>query len=169
MPTLRRRRGPLLLTAFTAVIVTALSGCTVPPAGLAGVTVAADGSPVGVIVMCHDHIDGATLHPDDGDATGTPESEGYWRHDTPVTGFTSWSLTSPADGWTAERAPGRLVPGQRYGLYGWTEDSSWAAAHVYFTTADLEALAPGQVRYERGDDVRTVSTDEFREKACEDF
>ncbi|WP_329281289.1 hypothetical protein [Streptomyces sp. NBC_00691] len=165
----RRFPRPLLLTAFAAVAATVLSGCTVPLAGLAGVTVAADGSPVGVIVMCHDHVDGATLHPDGGDTSGTPENEGYWRHDAPVTGFTSWSLTAPADGWTAEETPGRLVPGQRYALYGWTEDSSWAAARVSFTTADLEALVPGRVRYERGDEIRTVTTDEFREKACEAF
>ncbi|MFC9387187.1 hypothetical protein [Streptomyces venezuelae] len=163
-----RRRRALAATALAA-IVAALSGCAVPPAGLAGVTVTADGSPVGVILMCHDHIDGATLYPDHVDSTGTPEDDGRWEHEAPVTGFTSWSLASPADGWTAETPLGRLVPGQRYALYGWTEDSSWSAAHVHFTTADLKALVPGQVRYERGDEVRIVSTDEFREKACEDF
>ncbi|WP_306327030.1 hypothetical protein [Streptomyces venezuelae] len=166
---IRAHRRRALAVAALATGVAALSGCVVPPAGLAGVTVAADGSPVGVIMMCHDHIDGATLYPDHDDATGSPETEWLWDHDSPVTGFTSWSLASPADGWTTETPLGRLVPGQEYALYGWTEDNSWSAAHVYFTTADLKALVPGQVRYNNGDEVRIVSTDEFREKACEDF
>ncbi|KOG07993.1 MULTISPECIES: hypothetical protein [Streptomyces] len=154
---------------LTAAVLPALAGCTVPVAGVTGVSVTADGDLLGVIRMCHGRIDGALLYPDDGDAPGTPETTAFWDHDTPVTGFTSWSLASPADGWTAGKAPGRLVPGQSYGFYGWTEDHSWSSGSVHFTTADLAKLVPGQVRYEYGDEVRTVSLDDFRAKACEDF
>ncbi|MEX0170588.1 hypothetical protein [Streptomyces sp. LMG1-1-1.1] len=163
----RPRRA--LLTAAVLPALGVLAGCTVPVAGVSGVAVTADGKPIGVIQMCHDRIDGALLHPDDADDPESPDVTGVWKHDTPVTGFTSWSLGSPADGWTAEEPLGRLVPGQPYGFYGSTEDNSWSTASVHFTTADLAKLVPGQVRYERGDEARTVSLDDFRAKACEDF
>ncbi|MFB6841425.1 hypothetical protein [Streptomyces sp. NPDC056361] len=159
----------VLLAAAVLPALGALAGCTVPVSGVTGVAVTADGEPLGVIRMCHDRIEGALLYPDDGDATGTPDATGVWNHDTPVTDFTSWSLGSPADGWTAEKPLGSLVPGQLYGLYGWTEDNSWSTGSVHFTTADLAKLVPGQVRYERGDEVRTVSLDDFRAEACEGF
>jgi hypothetical protein len=72
------------------------------------------------------------------------------------------------EGWTVETPLGRLDPKQTYRMYGWTTDSSWAAASVSFTTADLAAVTPGQVRYEVGDTVVTSSIEDFREKGCED-
>ncbi|MFI9123310.1 hypothetical protein ACIGW0_28645 [Streptomyces bikiniensis] len=158
------RRTPLAATAAAALL---LSGCTVPIAGVAGVTVGEDGSPVGVIAMCKEHVDGATLHTDAED----PEAQkdmGAWNHDAPITGLTTWPLSSPGDGWTVAKPFGRLVPGQAYRLYGWTEDDSWSTAAVSFTTKDLEKLTPGQVWYEPGDEGRTVPLDDFRTKACEE-
>lgn len=168
--TVRPLRVLLALAVLPAL--GALSGCTVPIAGVAGIAVTEDGKPLGVIRMCHDRIDGALIYPYDDagpDSTGDPDPTGVWNHDTPVTDFTSWSLDSPADGWTAEKPLAPLVPGQRYGLYGWTEDNSWSTTSVFFTTADLAKLVPGQVRYRRGDEVRTASLDDFRAKACEGF
>ncbi|MFJ3504421.1 MULTISPECIES: hypothetical protein [unclassified Streptomyces] len=161
------RRAPLVATAAVGAV-SLLSGCTVPIAGVAGVTVGRDGTPVGVIAMCEEHVDGATLYADAED----PEAQkdlGVWRHGAPLTGLITWSLASPGDGWTVEKPFGRLAPGQVYRLYGWTEDDSWSTSGVSFTTKDLELLTPGQVRYGSDDMVGTVPLEDFREKACEEF
>ncbi|MFE5730349.1 hypothetical protein ACFQ7A_05465 [Streptomyces sp. NPDC056528] len=159
------RRTPLV-AAVGAVFL--LSGCTVPVAGVAGVTVGKDGTPVGVIAVCEEHVDGATLHVDAEDPAAQRDM-GTWNHNGPVTGLVTWPMVSPGDGWTVEKPFGRLVPGQAYAMYGWTEDDSWAAVHVSFTTKDLEALTPGQVRYGSDDMAGTVPLEDFREKACEEF
>ncbi|MFF5391146.1 MULTISPECIES: hypothetical protein [unclassified Streptomyces] len=165
------RRAPLVAIAAAAAAVGAaplLSGCTVPVAGVAGVTVGKDGSPVGVIAMCEEHVDGATLHTDAEDP-GAQEDAGVWKHDGPITGLTTWPLASPGDGWTAEKPFGRLAPGQAYRMYAWTEDDSWSTSGVSFTTEDLAALTPGQVRYGADDMIGTAPLEDFREKACEGF
>ncbi|MFC8173815.1 hypothetical protein [Streptomyces sp. NPDC057325] len=165
------RRAPLVAIATAAAAVGAaplLSGCTVPVAGVAGVTAGRDGSPVGVIAMCEEHVDGATLHTDAEDP-GAQEDAGVWKHDGPITGLTTWTLASPGDGWTAEKPFGRLAPGQAYRMYAWTEDDSWSTSGVSFTTEDLAALTPGQVRYGADDMIGTAPLEDFREKACEGF
>ncbi|MFE5830842.1 hypothetical protein ACFQ8W_11425 [Streptomyces sp. NPDC056508] len=161
------RHAPLVATAAVGAV-SLLSGCTVPIAGVAGVTVGRDGSPVGVIAMCREHVDGATLYADAED----PEAQkdlGVWRHGAPITGLITWPLASPGDGWTVEKPFGRLASGQVYRLYGWTEDDSWSTSGVSFTTKGLELLTPGQVRYGSDDMVGTVPLEDFREKACEEF
>ncbi|MFF8607958.1 hypothetical protein ACF06X_18670 [Streptomyces sp. NPDC015346] len=163
------RRLIAITAAFAAI--PAVAGCTVPSAGATGISVTADGQPLGVILMCHDHIDGATLHPDDDDPKRL--HTGRWKRDQAVTGFTTWPLAmvagDAADGWTAEKPMGTLDPKQTYRMYGWTTDNSWAAASVSFTTADLAALTPGQVRYEIGDTVSISSIEDFRRTACDHF
>ncbi|MFF6832906.1 hypothetical protein ACFY84_13685 [Streptomyces sp. NPDC012438] len=161
------RRAPLVAIAAVGAA-PLLSGCTVPVAGVAGVTVGKDGSPVGVIAMCEEHVDGATLHTDAEDP-GAQEDAGVWKHDGPITGLTTWPLASPGDGWTAEKPFGRLAPGQAYRMYAWTEDDSWSTSGVSFTTEDLAALTPGQVRYGADDMIGTAPLEDFREKACEGF
>ncbi|MER6786720.1 hypothetical protein ABT330_19240 [Streptomyces sp. NPDC000658] len=168
---------------------TSLTGCTVPIAGLTGVTVSEDGQPVGVLMVCHDHIDGALLYTDgdgegtgadgsDEDATEGSESEdvGRWSSSEPVTGFVSWPLTAGGGGWRVdEPMPAALRPRQTYHLFGGTDDSSWSTADVSFTPEQLAALAPGRVRYFAGD-VRgadatghvTGSLAQFRAAACPD-
>ncbi|MGW3386917.1 hypothetical protein [Streptomyces cinereoruber] len=160
------RRTPLAAAAAGAALL--LSGCTVPVAGVAGVTVGKDGTPVGVIAMCKEHVDGATLY---ADAEG-PEAQkdmGSWSRGTPLTGLTTWPLSSPGAGWTAEKPLGRLAPGQVYVMYGWTEDNSWSTSSVSFTTKDLESLTVGQVHYRSGDMAGTASLEDFRDKACDEF
>ncbi|MFH9722467.1 hypothetical protein ACH4M4_05830 [Streptomyces sp. NPDC017254] len=165
MPTWTRRPAALAAAPF-------LTGCTVPSAGATGISVTADGQPLGVIVVCHDHIDGASLYPADDDPA-TRDTAGRWHRSEALTGFSTWPLTSDidgaGDGWTVEKPLGTLDPEQSYRMYGWTTDSSWASAPVGFTAADLAELKPGQVRYEIGDEVSIASIEDFRETVCDQF
>ncbi|MCX5392189.1 hypothetical protein [Streptomyces sp. NBC_00094] len=177
-PRLVLRRG--LLAAVMLPALPLLAGCGVPVAGITGVSVTAEGEPLGVILMCHDRIDSALFYPDepigDPDAEVTadavePEYTDHWTAAEPVTGFTSWPLTSPegAGGWTPDAAPRPLEAGRLYTLYGAARDNSWSTGHHSFTLADLAGLAPGQVSYTIGDRVRTTTVEDFRDRACEGF
>ncbi|MEU4871500.1 hypothetical protein [Streptomyces sp. NPDC021608] len=159
-----------------------LTGCTVPVAGLTGVTVTEDGRPVGVLMVCHDHVDGALLYTDGvGSAGGTAEESesedvGRWSSSGPVTGFVSWPLATGGDGWRVDEAmPAALRPRRAYHLFGGTDDDSWSTVDVSFTPEQLAALAPGQVRYFAGevrgadaDGYVTGSVARFRAAACRD-
>ncbi|MET9874876.1 hypothetical protein ABZZ36_09670 [Actinacidiphila glaucinigra] len=168
------RRGfalPALLG--TAAVLGTLSGCTVPVAGVTGIAVSEDGRPLGVMLVCHDHIDGATLYDsDEGDAS---EDFGRWHRGKPVTGFTEWSLESGGRGWRTEVAASTpFRPHRTYSLYGWTRDNSWSTQGVDFTAEQFEGLEPGQVRFYKGEGMRgtdrdgfaTVGVGEFRAGAC---
>ncbi|MGW6396004.1 hypothetical protein ACWFR1_37145 [Streptomyces sp. NPDC055103] len=174
------RPRPALLVAVALSVLPLLAGCSVPPAGFTGVSVTADGEPLGVILVCHDRIDAAVFYPDepagDPDAEATadavePEYTDSWSSAEPVTGFTSWRLTSETGdaGWTPDARPHALRPGQLYSLYGATSDNSWSTNHHSFTLADLEKLSPGQVSYTVDDRVRTTTVEDFRARACDDF
>ncbi|MFD7321875.1 hypothetical protein ACFV9D_12470 [Streptomyces sp. NPDC059875] len=164
--------GRLLAITAALAAIPAVAGCTVPSAGATGISVTADGQPLGVILMCHDHIDGASLHPEDDDPK-TQDTAGRWRRTEALTGFTTWPLATDtdaaADGWTVEKPLGTLDPARTYRMYGWTTDSSWSSASVSFTTADLTDLTPGQVRYEIGDVVTVSSMEKFRRTVCDNF
>ncbi|MFE6223674.1 MULTISPECIES: hypothetical protein [unclassified Streptomyces] len=169
MPT---ARATLLTAAAAGAAALLLTGCSSAPAGLTGVTVAEDGTPLGVILMCHDHVDGAMLHPDDA-PEGSREVTGDWRHDGPVTGFTTWPLmqtasTPATEEWTPETETARLEKGRSYRLAGWTDDGSWTASPVRFTPEDLTRLKPDQVRYTLDDEIRTTTLDHFRDTACDE-
>ncbi|WP_327312819.1 hypothetical protein [Streptomyces sp. NBC_01235] len=161
------------VTCASAAALLSLTGCTAPGAGITGITVTATGRPVGVLMICHKHIDGATLYADD-DPNG-PEV-GDWRRTRPATGLVTWPLATGGPGWTVDKPmPTALDRGRTYILYGWTDDDSWSAADVSFTLTDLAALQPGQVRYFAGDvkgadddGYRTGSLAEFRAAACDD-
>ncbi|MGW8766493.1 hypothetical protein ACWGN5_28800 [Streptomyces sp. NPDC055815] len=164
-----------------AVLLPALAGCTVPPAGFTGVMVTAEGEPMGVILVCHDQIDEALLYPAEPDPdpgaeaaadAKEPEYTDVWTSAKPVDGFTSWPLTGSAtgaDGWTPLEAPHPLEPGQLYKLYGASHDNSWSTLHHSFTLADLKKLRPDQVAYSHGDEVRTTTVADFRAHACDGF
>ncbi|MFI6420347.1 hypothetical protein ACIBG6_23480 [Streptomyces sp. NPDC050842] len=169
-----------LLTAVALSALPLLAGCGVPSAGLTGVSVTADGEPLGVILVCHDQVDAAVLYPDeqagDPDAEVTadavePEYTDFWTSAEPVSGFSSWRLTSETGdaGWTPDARPRALRPGQLYTLYGTTGDNSWSTGHHSFTLEDLAKLSRGQVRYSVGDLVRTTTVEDFRARACDDF
>ncbi|MFF3759132.1 hypothetical protein [Streptomyces sp. NPDC002185] len=158
----------------TAVCLLALTGCTVPVAGVTGVTVSARGEPLGVLLVCHDRIDTAVLHPDDPaerdtEDAGEPEWTDSWTAEEPVTAYTTWPLTAPAGGGglTRDAAPHALEPDRLYRVYGTTRDNSWSTDAHSFTLADLKRLRPDQVAYTDGDEVRTTTLTDFRARACE--
>lgn len=161
---------------LTLCAVAALSGCTVPVVGLAGVGVDQEGRPVGYLAVCEDHIDGATLYYDDS-ATANDEDRsvdvGSWEANQGVRATSTWSLTEPAPGWTPTLALGGLEPDRSYTLFGWTDDNSSSTGSVTFTQAQLRGMAPGQVRYFSGyddeaeqDNYTTGSATEFQAAAC---
>ncbi|MER7103722.1 hypothetical protein ABT383_29535 [Streptomyces humidus] len=154
--TMRMRNAAAACAGLAAL--TSLTGCTVPSAGLTGITVTEDGRPVGVLMVCHDHIDGALLYTDsagsgrDAAEEGGSEDAGRWSSSKPVTGFASWPLTTGGQGWRVDGPmPATLQPRRTYHLFGGTDDDSWSTADVSFTPEQLAALAPGQVRYFAGD------------------
>ncbi|MCH0560670.1 hypothetical protein I3F55_28895 [Streptomyces sp. MUM 16J] len=134
----------------------------------------ADGRLLGVMMVCGHQIDGATLSvaSDDIDKQVTV---GSWTADRPLTpGLATWTLDSPAAGWTATRSLAPLTAKATYALYGWTKDNSWSANSISFTLADRDRLTPGKVRYDSisdigGESAITVSIAEFKAKACQNM
>lgn len=154
-----------------------LTGCTVAVGGVTGIAVSEEGRPLGVMLVCRDHIDGATLYDsDDADDSDDSARLGRWSRAKPATGFTVWSLESGGRGWRAEvPASAAFAPHRTYSLYGWTGDNSSSTAHVTFTAAQFASLEPGQVRWYKGegepgtdrDGNATTSMGEFRAEGCE--
>lgn len=163
----------LRTTLVIAVTVILSTGCTVPPAGLAGVGVDSDRNLVGYLHVCHDHIDGATLFYDAGstDETSKTADAGAWQATSPITGTAIWSLSEPGDKWTVITPVDDLVPEREYTLYGWTNDNSWSADAVTFTLAEVGRLDPGQVLHwsgrSEGELNEISSLSEFESRACE--
>ncbi|MGW3038183.1 hypothetical protein ACWDCB_44245 [Streptomyces sp. NPDC001178] len=169
-PVFRRFVG----AAALGVALGATSGCTVPPAAVAGISVTADGHLLGVMMICGHHIDGATLYVDSEDAN-KQVTVGSWTADRPLSrGLATWTLESPAAGWTTTTPLAPLTAKTTYALYGWTKDNSWSANSISFTPADRDRLTPGKVRYDsisdNGDESTvTVSVADFKAKACREM
>ncbi|WP_254667958.1 hypothetical protein [Streptomyces griseus] len=149
----------------------ATSGCTVPVDAVAGISVTGDGHLLGVMAVCGHRIDGATLYVDGGDVNKTATVASWTADRSLGPGLTTWTLDSPAAGWTATSSPAHLSAQATYVFYGWTEDHSWSSREVSFTLADRDRLTPGRVRYDsvqdNGDDQEiTVSIAEFTSRAC---
>jgi hypothetical protein len=166
---LRLVRG--VACALAAVVAAGLlTGCGVPADASAGVSVDANGRPVGLLAVCGNHIDGATLYRPDSDADISVE--GRWTADDRVApGVVRWPMEGDAPGWTVDHHLAGLRPGVPYTLSGWTLDNSWSAVAVDFTLADLAGLTPGRVRFldvHKGDggEEATVDAADFRERAC---
>ena len=155
----------LLLVVFTGPLLM-LAGCTVPQGAVAAISVNAKGEPVGVIQVCRERIDGATLYRSDNDKLGS------WTSSPPATGTTTWPLAQGGNGWTVSDPLVKLRPGLTYALYGWTNDNSSSASVVEFSTDDLARLRPGEVRYQSGevsdssDGYKTATLAEFQAVAC---
>ncbi|MFB7191879.1 hypothetical protein ACFCZT_42940 [Streptomyces sp. NPDC056230] len=148
------------------------SGCTVPVDAVAGISVTDDGHLLGVMMVCGHQIDGATLYVDSDDVDKTV-TVGSWTAAHPLTpGIATWTLDSPAAGWTATRSLTPLTTKTTYVLYGWTKDNSWSSSSVSFTLSDRDRLTPGRVRYTKisddGDEsAATVPIAEFKARACQ--
>ncbi|MFI7400568.1 hypothetical protein ACIBW9_08770 [Streptomyces sp. NPDC049541] len=157
--------------AFGAALA-ASSGCTVPPDAVAGISVTADGHLLGVMMVCGHQIDGATLSVDSDDVN-KQVTVGSWTADHPLApGLATWTLDTPAAGWTTTTSLAPLTARTTYALYGWTKDNSWSASSISFTPADRDRLTPGQVRYagisDNGDESAvTVPMADFKATACQ--
>ncbi|MFL5995530.1 MAG: hypothetical protein ACJ736_14680 [Streptomyces sp.] len=150
----------------------ATSGCTVPVDAVAGISVTGDGHLLGVMTVCGHHIDGATLYVDSDDVNKQLTVGSWTAGRSLAPGLTTWTLDSPASGWTATRPLTPLTATTTYALYGWTKDDSWSANSVSFTLSDRDRLAPGEVRYENisdnGDASEvTLPMAEFKARACQ--
>lgn len=166
-PVVRRFVGAVAV----ATTLIATSGCTVPVDAVSGISVTGDGHLVGVMMICGHHIDGAMLYVDStDDKSGT--TMGSWTADRPLTaGLVTWTLDTPAAGWTATKPLAPLTAGTTYVLYGWTKDNSWSSGSVSFTLTDRDRLTPGKVRYDNlsanGDSSpAAVPTADFTAAAC---
>ncbi|MDX3070997.1 hypothetical protein [Streptomyces sp. MI02-7b] len=166
------RKWCVFLGGFGIAVLAALTGCSPLGVGVTGITVAEDGTPVGVMLVCHDHIDGASLYDVDADEA---DEIGSWSRRKPATGFSVWSLRTGGRGWRAGTPLAALDPHHTYTLRGWTDNHSAMTFEVTFTAAQLARLEPGQVRYLKGegpgtdrDGYATVSMDAFRADACRD-
>lgn len=160
----------VVLAGLGVAVLGSLSGCTVPVAGVTGIAVTEDGEPLGVMLVCHDRIDGATLYADAAEDSeeADPDHLGRWTRGKPAKGFTMWRLDSGGRGWHTDKPLAALEPRRTYSLYGWTRDNSVSAESVDFTLEQLARLEPGQVRYWNGDHggYATVALDVFRSQAC---
>lgn len=160
--------------AAIGVALAASSGCTVPDDAVAGIAVTADGHLLGVMMVCGHQIDGATLYVDNDDIN-KQVTAGSWTADHPLSqGLATWTLDSPARGWTATKSVAPLTAKTTYTLYGWTRDNTSSASSVSFTLADRDRLTPGRVRYDSISDngnesAITVSTADFKAKACQNM
>ncbi|MBO4254558.1 hypothetical protein GRC12_11815 [Streptomyces griseorubiginosus] len=132
----------------------------------------ADGHLLGVMMVCGHQIDGATLYVDSDDVD-KQVTVGSWTADQPLTsGLATWTLDSPAAGWTTTRSLAPLTAKTTYALYGWTKDNSSSASSISFTLADRDRLTPGKVRCEsisdNGDESAiTLSIEDFKATACQ--
>jgi len=161
-------RGSRLMMALLAVgAVSLLAACTVRTGAVTGVSVTTDGEPAAVIAVCEGHINAAVLYWGDSDKNTVT-----WVHDGDITDLAIWPLSGGGD-WEPNKPVPRLAADTAYTLYGATKDNSWSGVNVHFTTKDLAALKPGQVRYYVGYDERTqtaryaiVPLSDFRSKAC---
>jgi hypothetical protein len=153
-----------VLSVFLIGAGLAVSGCTVPVAGVSGIGVDGEGNPVGYLMACHDHVDTAEL------AHGKDVWDGSWRSSKPITGLATVNLANPELGWSVGQHLSALAAGHSYAFYGSTTDNSWSTASIEFTLADLAQLQPGSVRYwsrggQGGYTVGTVA--DFTAHACD--
>ncbi|MFD5541410.1 hypothetical protein ACFWIJ_27205 [Streptomyces sp. NPDC127079] len=166
----RRFAGALAV----GVALVAISGCTVPVDAVAGVSVTQNGHLLGVMMICGHQIDGATLYVDSADVDKSV-TVGSWTVDHPLTpGIATWTLDSPAVGWTATGPLAPLTAKTTYALYGWTKDNSWSSRSISFTLTDQDRLTAGRVRYDKisdnGDESTvTVPMAEFKATACQNM
>ncbi|MEV7320348.1 hypothetical protein [Streptomyces sp. NPDC093970] len=115
-----------------------------PVHAVAGISVTADGHPLGVMMICGHRIDGATLYVDSADEDKTV-TVGSWTADRSLTaGLATWTLDSPAAGWAADRSLAPLTARTTYAFCG--QDNSWSSSSVSFTLTGRDRLTPGMVR-----------------------
>lgn len=139
-------RTRMLIVGAAAVTVAVLvSACTPPVTGTIGVGVDAAGRPVAYLRVCPgEHMDLAFL--DAEPLRDSTPSVAAWDARPAVTGSASWSFDRPDHGWVAKGPAPQLKPGVIYHLAAGAKDGSGTSSYVLFTTEDLQAMKPGQVR-----------------------
>ncbi|WP_431683402.1 hypothetical protein [Kitasatospora sp. KL5] len=135
---------------------------------MTAVGVGPDGGPVGVVMVCQGQITTAHLRPYD--AQDGREPFGSWQRSRPLRGYDSWPLATGDADWTVTR-PMAPLGETRLDFRAWS-GNDWTSTSIGFSTADLAALKPGEVRYteidRNGREIpRTVTVEEFRAKACD--
>ncbi|MFF2849245.1 hypothetical protein ACFVT5_23385 [Streptomyces sp. NPDC058001] len=166
----------IALAAALCGAMAVLPGCTVPVAGMTGVSVTEDGQPLGVMLVCHGHTDVAVLSTDRGRPGDGGLELGTWTRTEGLTGYSTWPLSGTGgDGWSTPKPLAPLVPGQEYTLFGGTKGNSWSVMDVHFSADDLATLAPGQVIHfdvsgesADADGQVTTSVGQFRAEVCSD-
>lgn len=152
-----------------------LAGCGVPVGSAVAIGVDTTGRPVGYVLVCGGTVDTTTFW----DAKTQDYTGGWTAKDTLDPGvFSNFNLTDPGNGWRiSDTAFAGLKPGKQYEFraYGGNDEqdvNQWSSTYVDFTSKDLAALPPDQVRYwagttEDGQDLfNTVTVDEFKAKGC---
>ncbi|SDR81899.1 hypothetical protein SAMN04489717_0680 [Actinopolymorpha singaporensis] len=136
----------MLIVGGAAVAVAVLvSACGPPVTGTIGVGVDAARRPVAYLRVCSgDHLDLAFL--DAEPLRDSTPSAAAWDARPAATGSTSWSFDRPDHGWVAKGSAPQLEPGVIYHLAAGAKDGSGTSSYVLFTTEDLQAMKPGQVR-----------------------
>jgi hypothetical protein len=135
----------LILGAAAVTVAVLVSACGPAVTGTIGVGVDAAGRPVAYLRVCpSEHMDLARL--DAEPLRDSIPSVAAWDARPAVTGSTSWSFDRPDHGWVAKRPAPQLEPGVIYHLSAGAKDGSGTSGYVLFTTEDLQAMKPGQVR-----------------------
>ncbi|WP_329258177.1 hypothetical protein OG223_36785 [Streptomyces sp. NBC_01478] len=144
-----------------------LGGCSPADLSLAAVRLDGNGTPVATVRLCDgDHGSQAhlsswpTAHADADEPVD--QQSGWWPDysaEVEVSTATFPLFSPPATWHTKATGPQRLQPGRTYALDVIGPRSGWDAYDivVYFTTADLNRLKPGQVWA----DDRAMSQDDF--------
>ncbi|WP_158711557.1 hypothetical protein [Streptomyces xylophagus] len=144
-----------------------LGGCSPANLSLAAVRLDGDGTPVATLRLCDgDRGSRAELSSwptGDAGASEPVDQQTGWRPDFGAeieVSTATFPLFSPPAAWHTEATgPQRLRPGRTYALDVTGPRSGWDPYDivVYFTTADLNRLKPGQVWA----DDRAMSRDDF--------
>jgi len=145
----------LLRVAGAAGVVTVgvllLSGCTPLVVGAVGISRDRAGLPVAHLAVCQHHVDTlALLGPD---ASGDLKRLAEWSAHKEVTDLAVVALAASA-GWDTVTPLPQLKPGVTYELAAWGDAGAWTGTvvvtEVNFTTDQLAALSPGEVRSVEG-------------------
>ncbi|GAA4588878.1 hypothetical protein GCM10023107_10850 [Actinoplanes octamycinicus] len=147
-----------------------LAACSVPENGHTGLSVDAEGNPLGLVAVCSDDPPDSVYLSGSRATTGPVPVEYVPPADVGRT--MSFRLDAPDNGWVARPEPSRLRPDVEYSLYGRTDDNSHSTREVDFELTDRERLSPGMVLIQevvRGERVDAVVTQQEFEKRAQRY
>ena len=128
--------------------------------GATGISADSAGRPVIVVAVCTGQMEDVFLTEPHGTTTQTI---GEWQTQRVSTRAVSVPvLTQPGSEWTVAAAPTRLQSTTSYSAVAESSDRKWQMRPIEFTAADIAALNPATVLYDRG----RVTRADFYAKAC---